>query len=77
MFKPSDWVWVHLRKDKFPSQRKSKLQARDRPFQVLEHINENTYKIDLSLDYGVSSTFNVIDLSFCDEGTFDSNPKAN
>lgn len=69
---------MHSRKNKFPSQRKYKLQARgDDPFQVLECINDNAYKIDLPLDYGMSSTFNVSDLSFCDEGTIDSNLRMN
>ena len=27
LFEPGDLVWVHLRKDRFPEQRKSKLQA--------------------------------------------------
>jgi len=33
------------------------------PFEVLERINDNTYKVDLLRDYGVLATFNVIDLS--------------
>jgi len=64
--------WVHLRKDRFPSQRKSKLQPRgDGPFKFLERINDNAYKIDLPSQYGVSSTFNVADLSSCDVGVLD------
>ena len=34
----------------------------DRPFEVLEKINDNAYKVDLSGEYGVSCTFNVTDL---------------
>ncbi|XP_072081053.1 uncharacterized protein [Arachis hypogaea] len=48
IFEPGDWVWVHLRKERFPTQRKSKLDPRgDGPFQVLERVNNNAYKIDL------------------------------
>ncbi|XP_016191799.1 uncharacterized protein LOC107632644 [Arachis ipaensis] len=67
---PLNWVWVHLRKERFPTQRKSKLDARgDGPFQVLEKINNNAYKIDLLGEYNVSATFNVSDLSPFDMGT--------
>jgi hypothetical protein len=34
----------------------------DDPFQILEKIIENAYKIDLPCEYGVSATFNVYDL---------------
>ncbi|XP_040942305.1 uncharacterized protein [Gossypium hirsutum] len=48
VFEPGDWVWVHMRKERFPAQRRSKLLPRgDRPFQVLQRINENSYKLDL------------------------------
>lgn len=68
IFEPEDWVWLHLRKERFPNQRKSKLQARrDGPFQVLERINNNAYKIDLPSSYGnVNATFNVSNLSLYD-----------
>ncbi|XP_073362328.1 uncharacterized protein [Aegilops tauschii subsp. strangulata] len=66
VFKQGDLVWVHLRKDRFPEQRKCKLQPRgDGPFAVLERVNDNAYKIDLPEEYGVSPTFNVSDLSPC------------
>jgi len=58
-----DWVWLHLRKDRFPSKRKSKLSPRgDGPFQVLERINNNAYRLDLQEEYGVSNTFNITNL---------------
>ncbi|XP_048552596.1 uncharacterized protein LOC125532671 [Triticum urartu] len=61
---PLPLVWVHLWKDRFPDQRKCKLQPHgDGPFKVLAKINDNAYKIDLLMDYGVSPTFNVSDLS--------------
>lgn len=78
VFEPGDWVWVHLRKERFPSQRKSKLQPRgDGPFQVLSKINDNAYKIDLPGEYGVSPTFNVADLSLYDAAEEDCNLRAN
>jgi len=63
LFEPGDLVWIHLRKERFPDQRKSKLMPRgDGPFRVLAKINDNAYKIDLPPSYGVSNTFNVADL---------------
>jgi hypothetical protein len=63
-FKEGDLVWIHLRKEQFPSKRSSKLMPRaDGPFRVLQRIGENAYKIELLGDYGVSATFNVSDLS--------------
>jgi hypothetical protein len=55
---------LHLRKDRFPQQRKSKLSPRgDGPFKVLQKINDNAYKIELPPEYSnVSTTFNVKDL---------------
>ena len=40
----------------------------DGPFQVLERINDNAYKLDLPGEYTVSATFNVTDLSPFDAG---------
>ncbi|KAF7821570.1 Transposon Ty3-G Gag-Pol polyprotein [Senna tora] len=40
LLEPRDWVWVHMRKERFRSQIKSKLPPRgEGPFQVLEDIN--------------------------------------
>jgi len=44
------------------SKRKSKLVTRsDGPFEILERIGPNAYKVDLLQAYGVSATFTVAD----------------
>jgi len=64
IFYEGDWVWLHLRKDRFPNKRKSKLSPRgDGSFHVLKRINNNAYQIDLPEKYGVHTTFNVMDLT--------------
>ncbi|XP_071906057.1 uncharacterized protein [Coffea arabica] len=64
VFEPGDWVWIHMRKERFPIKRRSKLLPRgDGPFQVLERINDNAYKLELPGEYGVHATFNISDLS--------------
>lgn len=69
IFEPGDWVWVHMRKERFPAHRKTKLHPRgDGPFQILEKINDNAYKVDLPGEYNVSAIFNVSDLSSFDVG---------
>ena len=65
IFNIGDLVWLHLRKDRFPNERRSKVLPRaDGPFKVLACYNNNSYKIDLPRDkYNVSDIFNVSDLS--------------
>lgn len=64
IFELGDWVWLHMWKERFPAQRRSKLLPRgDGPFQVFERINDNAYRLDLPSEYNVSATFNVTDLS--------------
>jgi hypothetical protein len=56
-------VWLHLRKDQFPTLRRSKLMPRSAgPFKVLTKINDNAYILDLPAEFGVSTNFNVADL---------------
>src|SRR6266540_3342538 len=63
LLEPGDLVWVHLRKERFPELRKSKLMPRAAgPFKVLEKINDNAYKLELPPDFRVSPTFNISDL---------------
>jgi hypothetical protein len=69
IFEPGDWVWVHMRNERFQTRRWSKLHPRgDGPFQVLVRINDNAYKFDLPSEYNISATFNVSDLSLFDVG---------
>ena len=64
IFEPGDWAWLHMRKERFPAQRKSKLMPRrDGPFQVIKRVNDNAYQLDLRGEFNVSATFNVADLS--------------
>jgi hypothetical protein len=58
-----DLVWLHLRNDRFPELRKSKLMPRAAgPYKILEKINDNAYKLELPLEFWVSPTFNIADL---------------
>ncbi|KAH0657921.1 hypothetical protein KY289_026669 [Solanum tuberosum] len=67
VFKPGDLVWVHMRKERFPSKRKTKLDPRGSgPYKVLERMGDNGYKLDLPGEFQVSATFNVSDLSHFD-----------
>ncbi|XP_042386576.1 uncharacterized protein LOC121978276 [Zingiber officinale] len=53
-FQPGDWVWVHFRKERFLKRRQYKLNpCGDGPFQVLEKINDNAYKLDLPDEYQI------------------------
>jgi len=52
-----------MRKERLPSKRKSKIMPRSEgPYEILEQVGPNAYKVDLSGDYGISAMFNVADL---------------
>jgi hypothetical protein len=54
---------LHLRKDRFPDLRMSKLMPwADGPSKIIEKINYNVYKLELPPEFGVSPTFNISDL---------------
>jgi hypothetical protein len=60
---PGDLVWLHLRKERFPELRKSKLMSHAAdPFKILAKINDNAYKLELPPKFGVSRTFKILDL---------------
>ncbi|CAL1389089.1 unnamed protein product [Linum trigynum] len=61
-FEVGDWVWVHLRKERFPHQMRSKLLPRcEDHFQVISKIRSNAYKFDFPDEYEINATFNVFD----------------
>jgi len=65
-FQPGDLVSIHLQQE-----HKNKLMPRaDGPFEILECMNNNAYKVDLPGDYGVSAAFNVADLSLYEEDEY-------
>jgi translation initiation factor IF-1 len=60
---PGDLVWLHLRKERLTELRKSKLMSRTTsPFKILAKVNDNAYKLELSPEFGVSPSFNILDL---------------
>jgi hypothetical protein len=60
---PGDLVCLHLRKERFPELRKSKLMSRAAgPFKILAKMNDNAYKLELPPEFGVSPSFNISDL---------------
>nr|GEX72044.1 hypothetical protein [Tanacetum cinerariifolium] len=65
LFEEGDFVWIHLRRARFPQRRFGNLHPRaDGPFRILKKINDNVYKVELPGHYGVSDTFNVADPLF-------------
>lgn len=70
-------MWVHLRKERFPAEGKSKLMPRiDRLFEITKRISGNAYQLDMHGKYKLSSTFNVSELDpfLADEPDFRTNP---
>ena len=61
-----------MHKEQFLKQRKSKFLTRgEGPFQILERINDNTYKLNLLGEYNMSATFNASNLSSFYTSTWD------
>jgi hypothetical protein len=62
-FQVGDYVMIRVRPEQFPSGSVKKLHARSaRLFKILKRVGPNAYLLDLHLDYGISSTFNIEDL---------------
>lgn len=76
IFKIGDQVWVQLRKERFPNERKSKLMPRiDGPFKITQRISNNAYKLDFQGKYDVSNSFNFTMAPFlADDPNLRTNP---
>ena len=62
-FNEGDFVIIKLRLKKIPPGTMKKLHARGAgPFKIIKKIEPNAYVLELPLDYGISSTFNIFDL---------------
>ncbi|RDY09724.1 hypothetical protein CR513_05875, partial [Mucuna pruriens] len=60
VFKEVNLAWVYLRKERFPSLRKSKLLPKgDGPFKILRRINDNAYMVNMPQEYGGTPTSNL------------------
>ncbi|KAG2281040.1 hypothetical protein Bca52824_052260 [Brassica carinata] len=59
-FDGGDLVWVVLTRDCMPAHAYNKLKAKKiGPVEVLEHINDNAYRLRLPSDITTSDVFNV------------------
>ena len=77
LFEPGNLVWLHMRRERFPEERKSKLSPRGTgPFRALEKINDNAYTLELLGEFKISPVFNVSDLSpfLADDGVLRPKP---
>ena len=62
-FADGDYVMIQVRPEQFSLKTIKKLHTHGvGPFRILKKIEPNVYIINLSSDYGISSTFNILDL---------------
>ncbi|KAG7567588.1 Ribosomal protein L4 domain superfamily [Arabidopsis thaliana x Arabidopsis arenosa] len=77
IFEVGEQVWVHLKKKRFPAEKKSKLMPRiNSPFNIRRRTSDNAYQLDLQGKCNVSSSFNVSNLVpfIADKSDLRSNP---
>ena len=62
---------VHLKEERLPKGKYTKLMMRKmRPFKILQKYCTDAYKVELTVDIGLSNIFNVCDL-YPYKGTID------
>lgn len=63
-FSVGDLVWVHLKKERLPNGKYTKIMQRKiGPCQILKKYGQNSYEIQIPLDLGLSPIFNVCNLT--------------
>ena len=63
-YQVGDLVMVHLRKSRLPAGHHSKVtNKRMGPFQILERLGPNAYRVDLRANMRINPSFNVANLS--------------
>ena len=69
-FNEEDFVMIKLRPKRFSLGIMKKLHAQGaRPFKIIKKVGPNAYVLELPLDLGISSTFNISDLREYNEPT--------
>ena len=62
-FQVRDLVMIHLRKERMPREKYTKLIMKKRgPFKILKKCGNNAYHIDFPTNLGISPIFNVVDI---------------
>jgi len=65
-FSPRDLLWLHLRKERFPSRRKNELMARGNgPFKIIGKVGDNAYKLQLPGMWLLQSRSTLVTESLC------------
>lgn len=63
VFNVGDFVMVHICKDRFPQGTYNKMKMNKiGPYQILQKMNDNAYKVNFPTNLDISPTFNISNL---------------